>query len=152
MSNEILMKALFAQQRAQIIFMKSMNADLMSNAYVYAWMHGVYPVFQDGDNSVPDRPHESFSEHFVVSAEFTMEVIKYLDDLWLEDNSPTFYELEDRFGGKSNRCELLNICRYAYLDGRFDERLWDALLTKMKHPSEARSLNADFNEDDLYII
>ncbi len=152
MSHETIMKALFAQQRAQIIFMKSMNPDLISNSYVYAWMHGVYPVFQDGDYSVPDRPHENFAEHFVVSAEFTMEVINYLDDLWTKDNSPTFYELEDQFGGKSNRCKLLSICRYAYLDGGFDERLWNALLTKMKHPSEAGSLTADFNDDDLYIL
>ncbi|MUK39681.1 hypothetical protein GNP82_19290 [Aliivibrio fischeri] len=152
MANDTLIKALFAQQRAQIIYMKSMNADIMSDSYVYAWIHGLYPVFQDGDHSVPDRPHENFSEYFNISAQFTMEVIKYLDELWLEDKSPTFYELEDRFGGKSNRCELINICRYSYLDGRFDERLWNALLTKMKHPSEAFSITSDFNENDLYIL
>ncbi|HGS5690458.1 hypothetical protein QGM67_19705 [Vibrio cholerae] len=152
MSNETLMKALFAQQRAQIIFMKSMKPDLMPDSYVYAWIHGIYPVFHDGDRSVPDRPHENFAEHFVVSKNFTMEVIKHLDDLWLQGNSPTFYELEDRFGGKNNRCELLNICRYAYLDGRFDKQLWDTLLTKMKHPSEASFLTTEFNDSDLYIL
>ncbi|ODS04589.1 hypothetical protein [Vibrio scophthalmi] len=152
MSNDKIMKALFAQQRAQIIHIKQLTPDLLPNSYVYAWMKGLYPFFHDGDYSVPDYPHENFTEQFNVSAEFGMEVIRYLNELWLHDKSPTFYELEDRFGGKDSRSELLHICHYAYLDGRFDERLWDALLTKMEHPSEASLIISEFNGNDLYIL
>lgn len=152
MNNDKIMNALFAQQRTQIIHIKRLTPDLLPNSYVYAWMKGLYPFLHDGDYSVPDYPHENFSEHFKVSNEFATEVINYLDDRWLNNNSPTFYELEDQFGGKSSRAELLHICRYAYLDGAFDERLWDALLTKMKHPSEASLITSEFNENSLYIL
>lgn len=115
-------------------------------------MHGIYPIFHDGDYSVPDRPHENFKEYFIVSADFVNQVLVYLDELWLANNSPTFYELESHFGGKDKRSALLGICRYLYLDGRFDDKLWDALLTQMKHPTEARFITSDIDEADLYIL
>lgn len=80
LNNEKIMNALFAQQRAQIIHIKRLTPDLLPDSYVYAWMTGLYPFLHDGDYSVPDYPHENFSNHFKVSSEFATEVINYLDD------------------------------------------------------------------------
>ncbi len=53
---------------------------------------------------------------------------------------------------QDKRSALLGICRYLYLDGRFDDKLWDALLTQMKHPTESRFITSDIDEADLYIL
>jgi hypothetical protein len=152
MDSEQIKKALFAQQRAQIMQIKSLAPDLIPNSYAYAWSKGLYPFFHDGDYSVPDYPHENFKELFKVGEEFAMQVINYMDQLWLDNNPPTFYELEREFGGKSRRCELIHICRYAFLNGGFDDELWDALLTKMQHPSEAQGITRDFCDRDFSIL
>lgn len=148
---EQMMKALFAQQRAQIIFMKAQQPDLIPDSYAHAWLNGLYPFFHDGDHSVPDRPHENFGDYFLVSAEFGLKVIKYLDKLWMAGNSPTFYELEDAFGGRDVRSELLSVCRYCYLDNRFNDDLWNALLTPMECPSEAGWITDKLAENELYL-
>ncbi|BAX51942.1 hypothetical protein PDPUS_1_00567 [Photobacterium damselae subsp. piscicida] len=150
MENETIMKALFAQQRFQILS-NGASSDFLSDAYIYAWQVGVYPLMQSGDDSVPDLPHEPLKDFFITDEDTVSKVISYLDDRWLNDNSPTFYELETAFGGKSFRVPLLHICKYAYLQGMFDDKLWDALLTKMEHPSEAQSIKRSFNRDEIYL-
>ena len=152
MSDDIVMRALFSQQRAQIIFMRSVNKEVIPDAYAYAWVCGVYPVSHDGDDSVPQRPHQSYEKYFIVSKNFATEVLDYLDDCWMSGNSPTFYELEDKFGGRCVRSKLIHICRYAYLEGAFDDRLWNALLKPMQYPTEAGSIASEFKDSELYIL
>lgn len=137
-----MMKALFAQQRAQIIYMHATKPELISASYAHAWTVGMYPVSHDGDSSVPDMPHENFEKYFITKREFVDEVTSYLDDLWMKHESPGFYDLEAKFGGKSNRSKLLNICRYHYLQGLFDDVLWDAL--RANSPSEGSGIVRDY--------
>ncbi|EID4334154.1 TPA: hypothetical protein ACMDO2_004476 [Vibrio parahaemolyticus] len=151
-NSEALLKALFVQQRLQLIQIKLDHPHLIPNSYIFAWIEGVYPIFHDGDYSVPDKPHENFTSHFITSKSFAWDVIKHLDELWLSDKCPTFYELEDSFGGREVRSELIAICRYAYLDGKFDNKLWSALLAKMSHPSEAGFITDSFQDNELYIF
>ena len=140
MYNDTMMRALFAQQRTQILYIKSTAPHMVSDAYAYAWKAGVYPLFQDKDYSIPHMPHASFKEQFLVSPQLCKEVTDYLDLLWGDLNSRTLYELENKFGGKDNRSQILAICRYAYLDGFGDEILWGSVLNQDKRPTEARDI------------
>ena len=149
--SEVLMKALFAQQRAQIIQMRASGTGVIDDAYAYAWVGGLYPVNHDSDYSVPDRPHENFRDYFLVTDDFANDVIKYLDDRWLDKKCPTFYELEDHYGGRDKRSDLVKVCRYCYLGGAFDKVLWDALRTPTEHPAEATGINREFSDSDLYV-
>lgn len=149
---KLIMKTLFAQQRTQIIHIWATTPELLSAPYAYAWSHGVYPLFQDGDSSVPDRPHTNFAEQFTVSADLVDQVTKFLDEKWQEGAVPTFYQLESMFGGKSNRSALMSICRYAYLSDLFDDTAWNALLTPTEHPTEARSIIKVFDDSEIHIL
>lgn len=149
MGDNLLNEVLYSQTRLQVLTSGVIAPQLMNDAYIYAWDVGLYPYFDDTDYSIPSLPHELFKEQFLVKQDKVEKVINYLDDKWLINNSPTFYELEDAFGGKSYRCQLLHICRYAYLNGSFDDTLWDALLTPMQHPTEAKSITRNYCRDDI---
>lgn len=62
MSNDLTMKALFAQVRLRILNMKreDMHRDdlqyFIENANCYAWVHSTCPIRHDGDDSLADRP------------------------------------------------------------------------------------------------
>ena len=156
MSEQRLMQAMFNQQRLQIMSLGIHHKEY-DDGYLYAWESGVYPWFSDTDGSVNQMPHECYPEFFKVKTETVQAVLKYLDDKWLAKEVPTFYELEEYFGGKwdeeSGRCALLDICRYAFLSRRFDKSVWDKLLTLMQHPSEASSMCQPLDRKrDIYFM
>lgn len=115
--------------------MHATQPELVHPSYAHAWTVGMYPVLHDGDSSVPDMPHENFEEYFIISREFINKVSTYLDGLWMKKESPSFYDLEDEFGGRDNRLALIDICRYHYFFGNFNDELWDAL--RANSPAEA---------------
>lgn len=154
MSEQRLMQALFNQQRIQIMSL-GVDQEKFSDDYLFAWEAGVYPFFSDTDGSVTPMPHECYPEFFKVKKEVVDKVTKYLDDKWLDKKVPTFYELEEEFGGKwgeeDGRMALIGICRYAFLRGSFNSEFWDTLLTPMEHPSEASSIRRKLDrERDIY--
>ncbi|HBC7420215.1 TPA: hypothetical protein KEY88_002908 [Serratia marcescens] len=156
MTEKDIMGALFIQQRIQIMHIGK-HHDEFSDAYLYAWESGVYPFMSDTDGSVPRRPHELYAEFFTTSKEKVKFLLKRLDDAWIKKECLTFYDLEDELGVRSfssngwDRCDLINICRYLYLDGCFDNAFWAALIENGKCPSEALSLTSDFDrEADIY--
>ncbi|PCI58871.1 MAG: hypothetical protein COB35_12700 [Gammaproteobacteria bacterium] len=156
MSEQRIMQALFNQQRLQIMGL-GVHHNEYDDGYLYAWESGVYPWFSDTDGSVNQMPHECYAEFFKVKKETVQNVLNYLDEKWLAKDIPTFYELEERFGGKwdeeNGRIALLVICRYAFLSRRFDKTLWDKLLKPMQHPSEASSICSPLKRDsDIYFM
>ncbi|EDJ8126326.1 hypothetical protein AH788_13955, partial [Salmonella enterica subsp. enterica serovar Senftenberg] len=46
-----------------------------------------------------------------------------------------------------NRGDLIDICRYLYLDGCYDNEFWSALVENGKCPSEALSLTSKFQRE-----
>lgn len=156
MSEQRVMQALFNQQRLQIMSL-GVHHHEYTDDYLYAWDRGVYPSINDTDGSVNPMPHECYPEFFKVKKETVDKVLKYLDDKWLEKDVPTFYELEEHFGGKwgkeDGRLALTSICRYAYLSESFDDEFWKKLLTPMQHPSEASLICRRLDrESDIYFI
>jgi len=156
MSEQRLMQAMFNQQRLQIMSL-GVHHDEYDDGYLYAWESGVYPWFNDTDGSVNQMPHECYPEFFKVSKEVVQNVLNYLDEKDLAGEVPTFYQLEDHFGGKwneeSGRMALLGICRYAFLSDRFGKEFYDKLLTPMQHPSEASSMCRPLKRDsNIYFM
>ena len=134
-----------------------MHHEEFDDGYLYAWEAGVYPWFSDTDGSVTPMPHEAYPEFFKAKLETVQNVINYLDEKWGTEESPTFYQLEDHFGGRwheeCGRSTLIKICRYAFLSRRFDKSLFDKLLPPMQHPSEASSLCSPLvRERDIYFM
>lgn len=142
-----LMRALFVNQRLQILNL----AEKLPSSYVYAWENGVYPTAEDGDYSIPDRPHEPFADYFITSRGQVDEVLDYLDKRWMENDSPSFYEMENHFDGHCERGALKHICRYAYLENMFDDKLWTALLAPGKHPG-VQTIIKEYSQNDLYLL
>lgn len=139
--NQQIMDAMFTQQRLQVLSLGKHHGEF-SDAYLYAWARGVYPLFEDTDGSVPKKPHEHYREYFRTSAEKVEELSDYLFDCRDRNEIPTFYELEDHFkvsysSSEWTRSDLLKICRYVYLNTELDKSFWDKLLTATKYPTEA---------------
>ncbi|MCE2596606.1 hypothetical protein K6Y31_17600 [Motilimonas cestriensis] len=147
--NKTIINALFTQQRLQVLSL-GVHHDEFTDAYLYAWYNNVYPLFHDGDGSVPIKPHEHYQEQFLISIDKVDELSKYLDQCWQDNNVPTFYALEKKYGvtkGGSDwtRAALIHICRYMKLDDAFDDEFWAALLALGQYPSEAASINRKFD-------
>ncbi|EEA8075697.1 hypothetical protein [Enterobacter hormaechei] len=156
MSDHNIMQALFNQQRIQIMHIGK-HHDEFSNAYLYAWESGVYPALHDTDGSIPQKPHEPFADFFTTSKEKTLFLAKRLDDAWIKKERLTFYALEDefqvRYKPEWERGDLLGICRYFYLDHRFDQKFWETLITNGECPSEAHGIIDVFERgEDIYFM
>lgn len=82
MSDKKILQALFNQQRLQIMSL-AVHQKEYTDAYLYAWSSGVYPLFEDTDGSVIEMPHESYADLFPVSQDKVDKLSKILDDAWL---------------------------------------------------------------------
>lgn len=141
MSENSLLGAMFIQQRIQVMHIGKHYGEF-SDSYLFAWESGVYPFLSDTDGSVPSKPHEPYADFFQTSKEKGEFLIKHLDDAWRTQEKLTFYALEDQLINSGNflnwsRSDLLDLCRYFYLDRRFDEAFWQTMITPMQCPVEA---------------
>jgi len=142
-------KVLFNMQKLEIIKTKlnPQTKDFLSDAYVYAWSVGVYPLFDDYDYSV------DLEEFFPITKSKVSDVISYLNSEWLEKKYYTFYQIEDHFdvlgSGKYSREDLIYILRYTYLHNKFDKTFWDTLVCRGNNPCEAETIVNSFDQSDL---
>ncbi|GAA4882570.1 hypothetical protein [Ferrimonas pelagia] len=144
-----IMDAMFTQQRLQVLSL-GVHHNEYTDAYLYAWEKSVYPLMQDSDDSVAPMPHQHYTKQFIVSESKVNEIYQYLEQCWLDNAVPTYYELENEFrfritGFGWGRMDLVHICRYLHLNGSFDGEFWKKLLTPGKHPSELGSTSRQFD-------
>ncbi|NTX08012.1 CopG family transcriptional regulator [Myxococcus sp. CA040A] len=124
---------------------------LFPDSYIYAWDECVYPLFNESAHL-----HEPFAEQFKVPKAMVEELSKYLDDRWLAEDVPSFYQLESHYDVRSGHSEwgrfkLIATCRYMFLHKLFDKTFWDALLRGSDHPSEAKGITRKFDAaKDVY--
>lgn len=150
MKESQIMKALFAQQRIQIMHIAK-HHDEFTDAYLYAWDNSVYPLLSDTDGSIPALPHEIYENHFLINKDKVDLILTRLDDAYVKEEKLTFYGLESELGVKRgglsgwDRSDLLRICRYLFLDECFDEAFWSVLTTNGQCPAEALSLTRSFD-------
>jgi hypothetical protein len=123
----------------------------VSDAYLYAWSHDVYPLMHDSVDW-----HKPFASCFSVSSEMVDELSRLLDDGWQKKKIPSFYKLEDyydvRLGNTEwSRSSLMRACRYMYLADAFDQNFWKGVLKKTEHPLEAGSMTSAFQRGEITI-
>lgn len=133
MSDHHVMKAMFTQQRIQIMHLGKHHKEY-TDAYIFAWEFRIYPFMHDLGGDFQFLPHEIYSDFFEVSAEQGTQVYNRLSLAWAEkEEYLTYGDLEYEFrvgqtdGWRAD--ELLNVCRYLFLMCCFDEPFWKQLCT-----------------------
>ena len=144
------LNALFNLHRYQIL----LNAKDHSGEYqfphdfLFAVACGIYPHFNQSW-CVGDDP---YLECYSVEKQFILDVLNYVDGLWLNQQPiPSFHELEDKFG-QDRRHDLVLIFRYCFLHKGFDADFYKAILSPTNHPIEASGICAPFSDSDLMLL
>lgn len=139
MEKEIL-KALYQMRKFQTIQFYKMNKEEsgISNSLVFALANDCYPLFHNRDE------FDVYNDFFSIKKDDVSRYLKYLDENNLNNSNKTFYEIEDHFGGKSVRMDLITVFRYAFLDNRFTG---DELIKKLEEnaPVEALGLKDELD-------
>jgi len=148
-------RLLFNQQKFQILATAKNPAmqGMLSGAYVYAWDNNIYPIKEEGVTW-----HKGYEDCFSVDAEAMGELLKFLDERWLEKNPITFYELEDHYdvsgvrsGAVWDRGDLISACRYFYLHRLFDTAFWDHMVGAANGPVESHGIRHNFDLAEIYL-
>lgn len=146
-----IMDAMFCQQRIQILHI-GVHQNLFSDAYLYAWSQSIYPALHDSNKKTLRMPHEHYRPQFTISKLVVERVFKHLQNCISSNNIPTFYELEKHPIHIPNlldqRMGLIYICKYLYMSDCFEPTLWERLLEKEKHPSEAKLISRPFDRKE----
>ena len=123
----------------RLLMVRSARSGEIGKATGFAWANRVYPLFTDGPLI------EAFRSDFATSADQVGQVLKTLDEKSEQQNGKVaFYSLETALdvghGGSMTRGQLIDCCRYIYLDGRFSKKVWDSLTVNGSGPVESQSL------------
>lgn len=117
----------------------------------YALQHRIYPYLQTDVDSIFDNFDECV---YIVNGEKIEYLLNYLNDIELNNNSITFYDIEKMLLAKNmKRYEIINSLVYFYLDGRFHD-IYKKLNDNCGAPAEATFLTGEinFNIGDINII
>jgi hypothetical protein len=85
-------------------------------------------------------------------------IIKYVDSEYIKKSYHSFYDLESYFTDKSSsnfiidRYVLRDTLRYCYLQGLFDENVWNGLVANDDYPIEAKEIDSPFSPDELNLL
>ena len=142
MENNIILKALYEQRKLMITQHYKMIEEKtgFSQSYVYSVANDVFPIFHIGHY----EDIEIYDKFYKVGQAQIQDFIRYIDKIWLAKKEVGFYDLENKYGGRENRFELINMLRYCYLDNRFSgEKFWNYLMAN--GPIETHSLTRDFD-------
>lgn len=148
--NSTQLYALFAATKLHVysIAMSHRGKEVVSNAYLYAWKHGIFPHLQSYTEI-----HAPFSDYFAVSKQMIEELVGYLDKCWRSKEIPNFDDLEDRYGvhegdGDWNRSLLIDAIRYIRLSDKFADEFWEEFMNNHKHPVEASGMIDDCDDNE----
>lgn len=147
MKDNQLHKGMFHQQRLQILHLAA-HFDEFNLDYAYAWSEGIYPVTYDTDDSVLDRPHELYSNCFLLNKDDANRVFNYLCDKWDSKSSSVFDELARDFSQISEHT-LIKFCRFLYMNGTFDDDFWNDLIKPGFCPGIASSIKVEPSRSSL---
>lgn len=140
--------ALYELKRQTFLLGYVQNPDRFSDALAFAHANRIAPIFHE---NIARETHgdDPFAEIYGVKADFISDLMKYVDDRDLagDHQALEFYKLEDKFGGRSNRIEILHALEYARIDGRFNQTVWDAVVSNA--PAEANTIDQSFSPADV---
>lgn len=141
--------ALYETKRQHFLASFIQNPDRFSQSLAYAYENRLEPIFNE---SIQRETYEAdpFKDVYAVDGDFIEEVLKHIDTLDLagRHDELAFYTLEDKFGGRADRMELIAAIEYMRIDGRFDDRVYDAITANA--PMEAKPIARTFGPDEVY--
>lgn len=148
---------LFNLQKFQILTLYTSPEERrgVTDAYAFAWAYGVYPFASE---SAPW--HLPYKDQFPVTEEMLEELSKFLDGLWIQGKTITFYELEEHYsisgsarpGPIWERATLIDACQYFKLKGMFDDKFWKGLVGHSNCPTESHCILSEFGPADVYFL
>lgn len=146
MDNELI--ALYELKRQGFLIGYVQNPDRFSDSLAFAYYNRLAPIFHE-NIARETYGEDPFADVYAVKGDFISEVLNYVDerDLAGDHQALEFYKLEDKFGGRSNRIELIHVLEYARIDGRFNKQVWDAVLSNA--PAEANNLDDTFSPNNV---
>lgn len=130
---------------ARLAVISAGRAGEIDDARAFAWAHRIHPL-----HSTPLE--EVFAEDFEIGREKVDEVLQIVDQGWRDGKLVTYYELEGlgACGVGLARMELVAVLRLAFLDRRFDQRVWNELVKPGSGPIESQGMTDPFSAvDDL---
>ena len=113
--NEMLLKALLDIKRQEIVLSKfnPQTENIFGDAYTYAMSKKLCPILHN------EQEYDPFEEAYMIKRDFVTSVANYCDNLWLNKQNPTYYQIERHFG-HDKKSELNAILRYLFINNSFD--------------------------------
>lgn len=140
------LQALFEIHRHQVL-LHTRDATGQWNfplSYLYAVARRIAPIFQARGAAEEDPFDECYEADFA----FVEAVTKWMDEEWLAKRTPSFYDMERKFG-RERRASLLSVVRYCALDDLMDAPFYAALLKNGECPTEALQAARAFEDSEL---
>ena len=118
------------------------------DALAFAYDNRISPILHE-DIRRESYDEDPFEEAYSVKADFVTSVLKRIDELWgAEDfDALAFYSLEDHYGGRGVRVDLVHCIEYFRIDGTFDDAVYRAI--EANAPMEANQLASTFSPDEV---
>ena len=139
-----LLNVLYYQMKFMNIQFYKLNPENsgISSSLIYAISNDCYPIYHSSDE------FDLYSDCFKIRKERISSIVEYLDENYHNNTCFPFYKLEDHFGGKASRIDLMVTLRYSALDNRFSRlEFWETL--ESDAPIEAKNLNKSFESWEL---
>lgn len=133
--------------------------DLYPDAYAYAIAHSVYPLFHEQidpmDSPATILEINPFYATYRVDIDQVETIHQRLGERAEGQGGITFRELEEGFGPEglgpwrdaSLRVVLLNVCRYFYLHGLWEDSFWERFVSD--GPPEAQAVTRELNRFEV---
>lgn len=146
-------QGLFNQQRLQVMQIGASGSQF-TDAYLYAWVEGVYPYLEDTDGSVMQLPHEPYNELFMLQRATVSAFLDALDTAAMSNTMPTFNVSGNHVQIQGTRAsclkrDLSKICRYFYLGHSWDAEFWDLLFASEPTLFNASHLKRNFDRTQI---
>ncbi|WP_292029254.1 hypothetical protein [Brevundimonas sp. UBA2416] len=140
--------ALYELKRQNFLLGYVQNPDRFSDSLAFAYYNRLEPIFHE--NIARETYEEDpFSSVYAIKGDFISALLKFVDENDQAGNLQAieFYNLEDKFGGRSKRIEILHALEYARIDGRFGKKVWDAIVKNA--PAEATMIDESFSPSNV---
>jgi hypothetical protein len=140
--------ALYELKRQGFLLGYLQNPDRFSNSLAFAYYNRIEPIFHENiERETYDE--DPFSDVYAVKGVFMRKVFSFIEENQRAGKLDKigFYDLENEFGSRENRVEIIHTLEYARIDGRFNDDVWGAVVKNA--PIEANDLDDSFGPNDV---
>ncbi len=144
-----LVKAIYETHcsKIELAWISDKNEGPMDDMFVYGYAMSkrMYPYFHADSNE-----KDPFENCYRVSKQAMAAVIDYIDGVWSEASNSLpdelmFSNIEKKFNSYS-RDDLINIFKYICLSGKFDDSLFDKLVSGVLPPNAYEKFQEEYKQ------